>query len=54
MATGLTNKAIARELRITEATVKVHAHRIFVKSGIHTRAKLAVKILNELKKLGTP
>jgi ATP/maltotriose-dependent transcriptional regulator MalT len=51
MAKGSTNKAIARELGISEETVKVHVHRVFQKSGIHTRAKLAVKILSEVKKL---
>src|SRR5262249_49961657 len=51
MAKGLTNKAIARKLGIAEQTVKRHVHTVFQKSGIHPRAKLAVKILSELKLL---
>jgi DNA-binding NarL/FixJ family response regulator len=51
MAKGLSNKAIARKLGITEATVKVHVHRVLGKSGIHTRAKFAVKILSKLNRL---
>jgi DNA-binding NarL/FixJ family response regulator len=51
MAKGLTNKAIAKELSITEGTVKVHLNKVFQKFGIHRRTKLAVKILRELKLL---
>ena len=54
MAKGLSNKAIARKLGIAEGTVKMHVHRVLEKSGIHTRAKLAVKILSELKLLLAP
>ena len=37
VACGLRNKAIARELRCSEGTVKVHLHKIFQKLGIKSR-----------------
>ena len=37
---GLSNKAIAEQLFITERTVKFHAERIYRKLGIRTRAEL--------------
>lgn len=40
-ATGLSNKDLAQQLHITEATVKVHLTSIFTKLGIHGRAELA-------------
>ena len=41
-AEGLTNKEIARRLRLAEGTVKVHLHRIYRKLGIANRTALAV------------
>jgi DNA-binding NarL/FixJ family response regulator len=38
---GFTNKAIARELNITEGTVKVHLHNVYQKFGIGSRSALA-------------
>lgn len=38
MARGLSNKAIAAELGITERTVKFHAGGLFAKLGVETRA----------------
>jgi DNA-binding NarL/FixJ family response regulator len=37
---GLANKKIARELVLSEGTVKGHAHNIFQKLGVKTRAEL--------------
>ena len=42
MAEGLTNKEIARRLRLAEGTVKVHLHRIYRKLGIANRTALAI------------
>lgn len=39
---GLTNKVIARELNITEGTIKLHLHRIYQKLGVKSRFALAV------------
>ena len=34
---GLPNKAIARELHLSEGTVKIHLHNIFIKIGVKSR-----------------
>jgi DNA-binding NarL/FixJ family response regulator len=34
---SLSNKEIARELRLSGGTVKLHVHSIFLKIGAHTR-----------------
>jgi ATP/maltotriose-dependent transcriptional regulator MalT len=44
---GLTTRQIARMLFISEATVKVHAHHIFDKTGIRSRAGLALNAARE-------
>jgi DNA-binding NarL/FixJ family response regulator len=41
LATGLSNKQIARRLRITLATVKDHVHRILRKTGLPNRTAVA-------------
>jgi two-component system nitrate/nitrite response regulator NarL len=41
IAKGQSNKAIARELKIAEATVKVHVHRLLQLIGASSRAKAA-------------
>jgi len=42
IAKGLTNKAIAKELNITEKTVKAHLTNIFSKLGVKDRLQLAL------------
>jgi DNA-binding NarL/FixJ family response regulator len=42
IAQGLTNKAIARELAISPATVKAHVERIIAKLGVADRTQAAV------------
>jgi DNA-binding NarL/FixJ family response regulator len=37
---GLSNKEIARELRLSLGTVKLHIHSIFLKMGAHKRYML--------------
>ena len=37
---GLANKAIASHLKVTEGTIKLHAHAIFQKLGIRNRGEL--------------
>jgi DNA-binding NarL/FixJ family response regulator len=44
---GLSNKAIARQLDISEATVKVHVRRIIRKFGVANRTQLAVAAMNQ-------
>jgi DNA-binding NarL/FixJ family response regulator len=43
-ASGITNKAIARELNITEGTTKLHLHRVYQKLGIRNRFALAAAV----------
>jgi len=50
---GMPNREIARRLVIAEATVKVHAHRIYEKLGVRSRSALAMQALLERPK-GTP
>jgi two-component system nitrate/nitrite response regulator NarL len=45
VAVGMCNKEIARELGITEGTVKQHLNAIFRKTGFHNRTTLAVRTL---------
>ena len=40
---GLSNKSIARELRVREGTIKVHLHNIYQKLGISNRIELILK-----------
>ena len=42
LANGCTNKCIARELEITEATVKVHLKAILRKLGLANRTQIAI------------
>jgi two-component system, NarL family, nitrate/nitrite response regulator NarL len=43
---GLSNRAIAERLDVTEGTVKVHLHAIYEKLNIHSRTKLAIALIN--------
>ena len=45
-AKGLTNKAIAHELNVTEGTIKIHLHNIYRKLAIKSRFALAA-LLNK-------
>jgi DNA-binding NarL/FixJ family response regulator len=45
-AEGLSNKAIAHQLRVSEGTIKLHLHNIYRKLGIKSRFALAV-LLNK-------
>jgi DNA-binding NarL/FixJ family response regulator len=40
-ATGMPNKEIARRLRLSEGTVKLHLHHIFQKLRVKNRTALA-------------
>ena len=42
IACGLSNRAIAHELRVAEGTVKVHVKNVFKKLGVSSRASAAV------------
>jgi two-component system nitrate/nitrite response regulator NarL len=37
---GLSNKMIARELGLSEGTVKVHLHKIYERLGVRSRSEL--------------
>lgn len=43
---GLSNKAIARELGLSEATVKVHNNAVFKALDVHNRASAVARILS--------
>ena len=42
VARGLANKEIARELRLSHGTVKLHVHSIFLKLGMRSRDMLSL------------
>ena len=44
VAEGLTNKAIARQLAVSPATVKAHVERIIAKLGVTDRTQAAVLV----------
>ena len=44
---GLSNKEIARRLKISEGTVKVHLHNIYERYGVRNRAALAALIFTD-------
>jgi two-component system nitrate/nitrite response regulator NarP len=43
VASGLSNKQIAKMLGLTEGTIKQHLHSVFVKLGIHRREHLILQ-----------
>jgi DNA-binding NarL/FixJ family response regulator len=47
-AKGLSNKAIARELNLSEGTIKLHLHRVYHKLGIRSRFALTVLVHKNL------
>jgi two-component system, NarL family, nitrate/nitrite response regulator NarL len=49
VAKGLTNKLIARELDISDGTVKVHVKHLLKKLGLRSRVEAAVWMLNQKK-----
>ena len=49
IAAGASNKEVARQLSITERTVKAHVSGLFTKLGVHDRLQLALK-MRELSK----
>lgn len=52
IADGLSNKAIAGRLTISEGTVKIHLHHIYQKLGISNRAALAALATVQKDQLG--
>jgi DNA-binding NarL/FixJ family response regulator len=40
---GLTNKAVAQQLMVSEGTVKIHLHNIYRKLRVSSRAQLIVR-----------
>ena len=52
IADGLSNKAIAGRLTISEGTVKIHLHHIYQKLGISNRAALAALAIVQRDQLG--
>jgi DNA-binding CsgD family transcriptional regulator len=42
---GLSNKAIAMKLGLTEQTVKDHLNAVFGRLGVHSRAQLAARVM---------
>ena len=45
VARGLTNKQVGRELHLSDGTVKVHVHNIFLKLGTQSRRRLSYVVL---------
>ncbi|MES9938031.1 MAG: LuxR C-terminal-related transcriptional regulator, partial [Sedimenticola sp.] len=48
IAKGMSNKLIARELDISDGTVKVHVKHLLKKMGLHSRVEAAVWALKNL------
>ncbi|GAA1296749.1 helix-turn-helix transcriptional regulator [Saccharothrix xinjiangensis] len=44
IGTGMSNRSIARQLRISERTVKSHLHSIFAKLGVATRGEAIAQL----------
>lgn len=44
LAEGKTNKQIAKKLKISEGTVKIHMHSIFRKTNTISRIALVLKV----------
>ncbi len=50
MARGLSNRAIAMSLGIGLGTVKAHVKRLFLKLGVHDRARAPLVAVGELER----
>ena len=48
VARGLANKEIARELGLSQGTVKLHVHSIFLKLGVRIRCALILMMSRTL------
>jgi DNA-binding NarL/FixJ family response regulator len=48
VACGSSNKEVARQLGLTEGTVKLHVHKIIQKLGVKSRTKAILMILQEI------
>jgi DNA-binding NarL/FixJ family response regulator len=46
MCKGYSNKEIARNLQIAEATVKLHLTSVFMKLGVTNRTRALVKVMH--------
>ena len=51
-AKGFANKMIARELSLTEGTVKLHLHRVYKKLGVRGRSALDPTVVKVPKEQG--
>jgi two-component system nitrate/nitrite response regulator NarL len=51
---GLSNKLIARKMRISEATVKIHVRHIMRRMGVRNRTQVALLAANAANAAGTP
>ena len=49
---GLSNRAIAAKLDITEGTVKSHLHSIYDKLGIQSRISLMIALATLMSEIG--
>lgn len=47
LAKGMSNKAIAETLGITEGTVKMHVTQVYSKLGVQSRAELLARVLGK-------
>ncbi|OZB36099.1 MAG: two-component system response regulator NarL, partial [Alishewanella sp. 34-51-39] len=47
IAKGMSNKVIARELNISDGTVKVHVKHLLKKLGLRSRVEAAVWMVNQ-------
>jgi two-component system, NarL family, nitrate/nitrite response regulator NarL len=47
-ARGLSNKEIARELGLSEGTIKLHLHRVYHKLGVRSRFALTVLVHKDI------
>ena len=50
-AAGMSNKEIARKLKITEGTAKIHLHNIYQKTGVNNRTALTSLAFHHLDRI---